>query len=83
MHARGILHKRSAYRDLAQEVLQDPDADIMTERSWTRDPHAYRDLAQEVLQDPDADIMTERSCTRDSHTEILHKKSYMILMQTS
>ena len=132
-HDREILHKRSADRDPAQEILQDPDADIMTERSWTRDPHteilhkwsyrilmqrawqrdlaqeihiqrsctrgptgswcrhdreildkrsADRDLAQEALQDPDADIMTERSCTRDPPTEILHKWSYRILMQT-
>ena len=132
---REILHKRSTYRDLAQEVPQDPDADIMTERSCTRDPHteilhkwsyriltqtswqrdvaqeiliqrsctrgptgswcrhhdreildkrsSYRDLAQEIRQDPDADILTERCCTRDPHTEILHKRSHRILMQTS
>ena len=28
-----------SYKDLAQEVLQEPDADILTERSCTRDPH--------------------------------------------
>ena len=45
---------------------------------------SYKDLAQEVLlQDPDAEILTERSCTRDPHTEILHKRSYRILMQRS
>ena len=58
------MDKRSADRDLAQVVLQDPDAEILTERSCTRDPH-YRDLAQVVLQDPGADIMTERSWTKD------------------
>ena len=40
-------------------------------------------LAQEVLQDPDADILTKRYCTRDPHTEILYKRSYRILVQTS
>ena len=44
---------------------------------------SYKDLAQEVLQNPDADILTERSCARDPHTEILHKRSYRILMHTS
>ena len=27
------------YRDLAQVVIQDPDAEILTQRSYTRDPH--------------------------------------------
>ena len=43
-----ILHTRSAYRDLAQEIR-------MQKTWWTRDPH----------------------------TEILHKRSYRILMQRS
>ena len=64
------MHKRSAYRDLAQAVLQlqAPDANILTQRSCARDPHteilhkrsAYRDLAQVVVQDPDAEILTQR-----------------------
>ena len=74
-----IIHKRSSYTDLAQVLLQDSVVEILNtlrKRSW------YRDLAQEVLQDPDADIQTERSCTRHPHTEILHKWSYKILMQS-
>ena len=44
------LCKRSSYRDLAQEVLQDPDADITTEILHKKS--ADRDLAQVLLQDP-------------------------------
>ena len=36
---RKILDNGSAYRDFAQVVLQDPDAEILTERSGTKDPH--------------------------------------------
>ena len=43
------------------------------QRSCTRGP----------IQDPDADILTKRSCTRDPYTEILYKRSYGILVQTS
>ena len=80
-HDREILHKRPADRDLAQEVLQDPDADIMTERSWTRDPHT------EILHNWSYRTLMQTSCQRDlgqdPQTEILHKKSYTILMQTA
>ena len=44
------LAKSSADRDLAQEGLQDPDAIIMIEGSWARDPQT--DRTQEGLQDP-------------------------------
>ena len=85
-----ILHKWSYHRDLAQEIaivgqvtLKDLGAEILTERSWTRDPHTEI-LRKEVLQDPDAEILTQRSCTSGS-TEILHKWrwSYSILKQRS
>ena len=68
-HDREILDKRSADRDLAQEVLQDPDADIMTERSWTRDPQT--DLAQVLLQDSAQDILnTLRKRKRPSYSDL-------------
>ena len=36
---RKVVDNGSAYRDLAQVVLQDPDEDVLTERSCTRDSH--------------------------------------------
>ena len=75
---REILHKRSSYRDLAQEVLEHLDADI-----------CQRDLPQEIRIQKSCtsslteEILTQKPCTRDPHTEILRKRSCKILMQTS
>ena len=69
--------QRSCTRGPTGSGCRHPDREILHKRC------AYGDLAQEVLEDPDAEILTERSCTRDPHTEILHKRSYRILMQTS
>ena len=73
------MHKRSAYRGLAQVVLLDPAKKILARTSCTRDPH--RPLLHVLLQDPAEEILTQTSCTRDSYTEILHKRSYRTLMQ--
>ena len=71
--AEGVLNtlrKRSSDRDLAQGVLQDLDADIMTERSCARHPHSgpmwpYRILMQTSRQrDLGQEIRRQRSCTR-------------------
>ena len=95
-----ILRKRSSYSDLAQVVLlQDLGAEILKERSWTRDPLLRK---ESYWGDLDTDILRKRfsihytpilrKCfyrillrrsARDPHTEILHKRSYRILMQTS
>ena len=80
-HDREILDKRSADRDLAQEVLQDPDADIMTERSCTRD--FQTEISHKRSYRIPMQTSWHRSCTRDLQTEILRKRSYRILMQTS
>ena len=74
-------------RDPHREILRKRSCRILMQRSWQRDQvlhkrSSYGDLAQEVIQDSDAD-KTERSCTRDPQTEILHKRSYWILMQAS
>ena len=74
------MHKRATYRDLAQEVLQDPDADIMTERSWTRDPQT------EILHKCSFRILGDLD--KDPHTPILHKcknhaQAQEILIQSS
>ena len=72
---REILHKRSADRDLAQMLLQDPG------RCW------HRHLTQKILIHQSStgfcwgDLKVP--CTRNPHTEILHKRSYRTLMQTS
>ena len=72
---REISRKRSAYRDLAQVVLQDPDAEILArKKSAHRDP---------VRQDPVEEILTQTSCTRDPHTPILHQCSCGILLRRS
>ena len=78
---REILHKRPAYRDLAQVVLQDPDADIVTERSCTRDPHTpiLRKCSYRILGDLDTDILHKRSSYTDLAQEVLQDSAEEIL----
>ena len=75
-----ILRKRSTDRDLAQVVPQDLGAEIMTERSWTRDPHK-RSCTSGPIQDPDAEILTERSCTRDLAQVVIQDPAAEVLAQ--
>ena len=67
-----VSSARNAGEIAISEFEVEPFADF-TERSCTRGP----------TTNPDAEILTERSWTKDPHTDILHKRSYRILMQTS
>ena len=75
---REILHNKSAYRDLAQVVIQDPDAEILTQR------YAQKiRIQRSCTSSPIEDILTQTPCARDPHTPILHKRSCRILLRRS
>ena len=76
-----ILRKRSAYRGLAQVVLQDLGAEIRTERSWTRDKRS--DHEQVLLQDRSTNTLRKRSSYTDLAQVLLQDPAEEILTQTS
>ena len=67
--AQEILIQRSRTR--SPTVLQDPDAEILTQRACTRGRPT--EILHKVLQDPDVEIAKQGSCTRYPGTEISHK----------
>ena len=73
-----ILRKRSAYRDLAQVVTQDPDAEVLTQR-YVQEVRIQKSCASSLTEE----VLTQTSCARDPHTPILRKCSYRILLRRS
>ena len=71
-----ILRKGSAYRDLAQVVIQDPDAGVLTQRH-AQETRIQRSCASSLTEK----ILTQTSGARDPHTPILDKCSYRILLR--
>ena len=72
-----ILRKRSHTEilQLAQVVLHHPDADILTERSCTRDPHT------EVLQKWSYKILMQRSGHTDKHKRSAYRDLAQVFLQ--